>query len=500
MQTRQHPAIQLPTLGDGDRVGCRVNAIDVGVTGEEAVDVGHRHEQLAPGFDNAGVRVLGAVPGGRGRHQIPAHGIGAMLVQGLEGVDRVALGLGHLLALGVQQQAVDDHVLVGHRVHHQGGDGVQGVEPAAGLVQAFGDEVRREIAFERVLVLERIVPLGEGHGTRVEPDVDDFRNTAHGAALAIRPGDVVNKRAMQVQSLVARPGVAGLGLEFFDGADHLDLLGVPVGDPDGQWGAPEAMAGQGPVDIVLQPLAKSAAADMFGLPTDLLVQLDQPLLDGGGADKPALHRVAHQRRAAPPVMRIVVQILVPLEEQAAFFQVPANRLVGILEPEATNQRDVVLKMAIATDRVDHVHTETASGLEVIGAEGWRGVHNAGAIFGGHVVSRRHHVGAGMADVVIERRGIAGAGQGLPGHALQHLEVFTQHLGGQGFGDDVPSRFGLCLDVGDAGANGQQQVGDQGPGRGGPGEKRRAGFIDQREGGDDGGVSHFLVAKADLMAG
>ena len=83
----------------------------------------------------------------------------------------------------------------------QGRLGVQGVEPAARLVDGLADEVGGELTVELVLVLEGVVPLGVGHGAAVEPGVGDLGHAAHLAAAAIGvavQGDVVDVGAVEV--------------------------------------------------------------------------------------------------------------------------------------------------------------------------------------------------------------------------------------------------------------------------------------------------------------
>ena len=67
----------------------------------------------------------------------------------------------------------------GEVVEQQGGDGVEGEEPAAGLVHRLRDEVGGEAAAEQLLVLERVVVLRERHRAGVEPGVDHLLDAAH---------------------------------------------------------------------------------------------------------------------------------------------------------------------------------------------------------------------------------------------------------------------------------------------------------------------------------
>ena len=77
-------------------------------------------------------------------------------------------------------------------------------------------------------------------------------------------------------------------------------------------------------------LAALLLTDPLRLPIDRLVEFNKPVTDGGCANKPALHRVTHERRAFAPVMRIVVQVVDALVEQAALLEIADDALLGIL--------------------------------------------------------------------------------------------------------------------------------------------------------------------------
>ena len=102
-------------------------------------------------------------PGRRVGVEVPADSVSAVLLKSLEGVNGVALGLGHLLSVLIKHKTQNKNVLVGRAVEDKGGDCHQGVEPASCLVDALGDEVRWELALEELLILEGVVPLGKGH-------------------------------------------------------------------------------------------------------------------------------------------------------------------------------------------------------------------------------------------------------------------------------------------------------------------------------------------------
>ena len=62
------------------------------------------------------------------------------------------------------------------------------VEPAAGLIERFTDEVGRELRLKlfRAAIGNRISPLGERHCAGVVPAVNHLRHTLHPSALRKR--------------------------------------------------------------------------------------------------------------------------------------------------------------------------------------------------------------------------------------------------------------------------------------------------------------------------
>ncbi len=410
--------------------------------------------------------------------------------------------LGHLAAVLGQDVAQADDVLVRRLVEHQGADGHQRVEPAAGLVDRLGDELRRVPALEQLLVLVRVAPLRERHRARVVPGVDDLGHAGGrrpAAVLGAGEGDLVDERAVRVQ-----PGLVGAGQlgELRAGADHREV--VLRAAPDGQRGAPVAVAGERPVDVVVEPVAVPAVLDPLREPVGLLVLLEEAVLDGGGADVPGRLRVVEQRGVAAPAVRVAVLVRQVPEEQTALLEVLGQLLVGLLEEDAADQRDVLLEGAVGAHGVDDGQPVGAAHLEVVLAEGGGLVDQTGAVLGRHVV-RVHHVVGRLRELdELERMLVRpalhlGAGEGLPGP----LPALAERLLDQRLGDDELLRTVRRDDVRDAGVGGDGRVGHQRPGRRRPHQER--GLAGQRAGGEreadvDGGVDDRLVALGELVVG
>ena len=72
-----------------------------------------------------------------------------------------------------------DHVSVAGAAEQQSGYGMQAIEPAPGLIHGLADEVSGETQVETGLVLERIVPLSQWHGSGIKPAVNHLGHSLH---------------------------------------------------------------------------------------------------------------------------------------------------------------------------------------------------------------------------------------------------------------------------------------------------------------------------------
>ena len=204
----------LPVLG----VGVGIEAVDVGVGDVEAVGVPEREQELAQCLLDEVRGEAARVAGGGGGEEVPAQGVRAVLVHHSPGVDDVALRLGHLLALAVENEAEDEAALVGGFAGDEGGEGEQTVEPAARLIDGLRDVVRGEerAGDEVVHAVEGhflaagtldgdgVVPLRERHRAGVVPGVGDLRDALHRAAAAgfvASQLDAVDVGAVQVEAI-----------------------------------------------------------------------------------------------------------------------------------------------------------------------------------------------------------------------------------------------------------------------------------------------------------
>lgn len=196
-----------------------------------------------------------------------------------------------------------------------------------------------------------------------------------------------------------------------------------------------------------------------------------------------------------------------LDEQSALLEVIDQPVIGLLEERAADQWHIGLEGAVGADRIDDGQAVGAAGGEVIGAEGRRLVHEAGAIVGRDVVGEDDVVRVGDVDQV-EGALVAGALQIAPAQALEHLVSLAQQTGGEVFGDDECLPVGSARhDIGGIGPNSHRRIGHHGPRCRRPHEKGDTRVsVGERTAGQhgeshiDGGIDDGLVALGELVVG
>ena len=481
-------AVLQPVLGG-------VKVYNVGVHHKEGVSVPQGGEELLLPLNNGLLVEAAGQPGGGVGVEVPAQGVRAELLQGLHGVHGVALGLGHLLAVLVLHQALDQHVLKGGLVKQQGGDGQQAVEPAAGLVHGLGDEVRGELALEKLLVLKGIVVLGKGHGAGVEPAVDDLGHTVHLlAAVGAGDGHLVHIGPVQLDVVGA---ILRHLLQLRDAADGVAVAALTL--PDVQRGTPIAVAADGPVLDVLQPVAKAALADAFGVPLDGVVVGNQLLLHVGHLDVPGLPGVVDKGGVAAPAEGVAVLELGRAEQQAPLIQILQDFLVGVLAEHA-GPLGFTGHLALAVHQLHQGQAVLAAHLGVVLTKGRGDVHHAGAVGESDVIVA-HHVPALLLGADKVEQGLVllalqiGALVSLQDGVLPLAQDGVAQGGGQVVG--LPLALHLYIVLG--GVDAQRHVGGQRPGGGGPGQDEGLLTLDP-ELGDGGALLHVLVALGHLVGG
>ena len=226
VQARQHPAVEhVPTLRRRPLRVSRIEAltprppfptwgegkppIQVGVGGEEAVDIPQRDQELAAGLVAAMITEEQVVFGLVGAVQ-PAHHIHAHIVGGFVELDRVAPTLVHGAPVFCHQRGVTEILQEGRAARHHGAHRQQAVEPVAELPgERFADPVRRVPASPEIGVFA-VAQCAEGHNAGVQPGIAHIRHAAHHAP-ALRAGQLDRihirpVRRMSFQRFPARYG------------------------------------------------------------------------------------------------------------------------------------------------------------------------------------------------------------------------------------------------------------------------------------------------------
>ena len=358
VEARERPAVEV------GEVTLALDVVHVRVEDEEAVRVPQGLHELAHRLADGLQREAVAVPGLLRGEVVPAEGVRAVGLENVPGHDHVALGLRHLLPLGVEDQPEAQARLERGAAEEQGRHGEHRVEPAARLVEPLADVVRARRLLGAV--------LGERHAARVPPHVDQVGNAAEGLAVALE-GHVVDERAVEV--------VRHLGAQLAQlvaGADADDLLAV-LRAPDRQRRAPVALARQRPVHVVLEPVAEPPVLDVVRVPGDLLVGGEQLLLALGGAHVPARLGVVDERRVAAPAVRVGVLVLAGLEQAAGLAQRLDDRRVGLAHVHVREGAGALVEGAVGPDRVVDREAVLGGQAEVVLAEGGARVNHAGAV-------------------------------------------------------------------------------------------------------------------------
>ena len=432
-----------------------------------------------------------------------AQDVGARFLDDAGRVHGVALGLGHLLPVLVQGEAVGQHRLERRpaaraRTFQQGG-----LEPAAVLVGAFqvevGGPVRRPVA--AVAVLRRARIQGEGVGrAAVEPDVQDVRDLFIGRGVEVTEEVAVGRGEPDVGAVFGH----GLG----DAGVHVCIdqrLARRLVDEHGQRRAPRALAADQPVGSALDHRADAVLArrrmEIGGVDRserraaqglaafDRLIHADEPL-----------RRVPEDhRRLGAPAVRVGVLQTAAREQVSGLDQLVHHRAVGRAELagllalclqhlETREQGHVRIVGAVRIHRVRHLGEAVGEpDLIVIRPVAGGGVHKAGARIVGDVLARqqRHLIAEALVlrpqRMATDHAGAVHVGDAAPFgdhgrllHVLRQLVGQDQPIAGLGprlEGEVRLHRLDFIQAIGDVRAVGDGAVGRDGPGRGGPDHHR-----------------------------
>ena len=162
-------------------------------------------------------------------------------------------------------------------------------------------------------------------------------------------GDLVDERPVRVQP---REVTAGQVRQLGTGGDRGDLA-APLAAPQRQRRAPVARARQRPVDVVGQPVAVAAVADVLGVPVDAGVDVQQAVAQLRGGHVPRRHRVVEQGRLAAPAERIGVLVGPRRDQQPRRVEHRHDLGVGVLDELPGQRLDAPVEAALGVDGVEH---------------------------------------------------------------------------------------------------------------------------------------------------
>ena len=420
VKAAQQPAIHYRQVIGVQRMLCRVKAVDIRIQHKEGIGIPQGAYELPLTLHHRlAVEAVGQPRGGVDI-EIPADRVGAVGLQRLKGVDGVALGFTHLLAIFILHMPQHNDILKAGPVEHQGGNGVQRIEPAAGLIHCLADEVGGELRLKQLLILKGIVVLRKGHGTGIEPAVDDLRHTVHLlAALGAADGHGVNEGTVQLDVLGA---VVAHLLQFLNGTNGMALAAFAL--PDVEGGAPITVAAQTPVLDILQPVAKAALANALRDPVDGIIVADEVILHCRHLDEPALAGIVQQGGIAAPAEGIIMLKLGGIVQQTPPLQVHQHLGVGVLHKQPRKGR-FLGHMALAIHKLHKGQVIAAAYLGVVLTKGRRDVNDAGTVAHGNIVGAGHIKALfllllGALGSAGEKRLIFLIFQCGAGHLLQHL--------------------------------------------------------------------------------
>ena len=265
--------------------------------------------------------------------------------------------------------------------------------------------------------------------------------------------------------------------------------------------APEAVAADGPIARLFEPIAKALLTHGLGHPVDAFVVLGHRITQLLDADKPHRGCLVNERGTRAPTVRITVLDRGVLEDQAAALERLDDRRVRLLDVDARVVGHRRHEAALLVDGVDGRDADLAACLEVVLAKRGRHVHKPRAVGGGDV-ARRDHGKCRCRCIfhkIVEQRLIAQSHERAARQRRQHLGRFAEHLGAQVGGHDVhaavlAARAHVVHRVTDR----DREVARQGPRRGGPHEQARVvDVIDQLEAHGECRVVHVAVVEVGL---
>ena len=358
-----------------------------------------------------------------------------------------------------------DTVLERRPVEKKRGHGKQSIEPSARLIHRFADKVRGEKAVEFLFILKGIVQLSKGHAARIAPAIEHFARAVHTlAALGTLDCDRVDIGLMQLDVAVETAQL----LELLLAADDVHVSALAY--PERKRRAPVPLAGDAPVDDVVEEVSHASRAYRGGNPVDGSVVPEQLVPDGGHLDEPARASVVEQGRVAAPAEGIGVLEHEFLKQQAPVLEQAHYRLIAVLAELSVQLRVRALgESAAFVHALQEGQAVAASHPRVVLAECGRDVDYARAVGKGDVAVARDVVRLLLAVVTVEQRLVCGALESSALLDLYHL-IILEMSADERLGKYVYLALALYHGIILVGIHTQRHVGRKRPRRGGPGKE------------------------------
>ena len=310
-----------------------------------------------------------------------------MISDGVPRIHRVPARFRHLLALGIEDQIVHNHVSERWALAQHRRDGQEGVEPSPRLIEAFADEVGRKVPLEVVLTLERVVPLCVRHRTRVEPGVDDFWHPPHGSGTLLTiPRVLIDVGTVRVEVVSQRPGVRR---QLVEAPDPLQMLRLLITHPHRERRTPVPIPRKRPVDVAFEPLTHSALPDFRREPVGSTIVGQHLLLEGGGGGEPRIPCDVDERRFAAPAVWVGVNRGAEPEEIPALFELLNQHRIRVPHEYARHQFSPFDEQSCIVDRPKHGQIVPLSCGVVVRPEGRCDVNDSGTVFGADEIFGDH---------------------------------------------------------------------------------------------------------------
>ena len=306
--------------------------------------------------------------------EIPADCICSVSLQCLKRIDRISLGLAHLLSVLILYVTKHNNVFVWCFVENQSRNRKQRVKPSTRLVYRLRDKVCRELLLEQIFILKWIMMLCKWHRTTVKPAVDYLRYTMHRLA-AFRASDrhFINIWAMKLNVIRT---VIGHGFQFLDTSDGMLMSALTL--PDIQRSSPVTVTADSPVLYILEPVTETSFSDAFRDPVDCIVVCDQIILYFCHLNEPGLSRIVDQRSITSPAVRVAVLKFRSIKQKASLIQVFKYHRIRFLYKH-TAKWCIVCHVTFAVNKLNKRHIVFFSDLGVILTKRRSDMNNTGTV-------------------------------------------------------------------------------------------------------------------------